>query len=164
MNKIKVLFVCHENICRSPMAEFILKDIVKKYNIENEFEIDSCATNRKKIGEDMLTSVKLVLKAHHIDYDERYARHLSMEDYDYYNYIIYMDDIDLKNIECITGMDIKNKLYKILSFIGVDRDIPDPRYSNSFNEVFNDIKVSLYGFIDYLREKNSISKTTKILQ
>ena len=151
---IKVMFVCLGNICRSPMAEFVLKDMVKKQGLEKEFYIKSSATSSEEIGNDIHygTRDKLIQKG--ISFEKRKATRLKPEDYKKYDYIIGMEDSNIRNIQRIVGGDNDNKVYRLLDFSNNPRDIADPWYTGNFEITYNDIVEGCNGFLNYLKNKN----------
>ena len=150
---IKVMFVCLGNICRSPMAEFVFKDIVKKQGMEKYFYIKSSATSSEEIGNDIHygTRDKLIQKG--VPFKKRKAVKLKLEDYNKYIYIIGMDNSNIINIQRIVGEDSDKKIYKLLDFSNNPRDIADPWYTGNFEITFNDIVEGCNGFLKYLKEK-----------
>lgn len=135
----KILFVCLGNICRSPMAEFVFKDIVKKEGKEKKFYIESAATSTEEIGSDMHYGTKEILDRYHIPYKKHTARQLKKEDYDKFDYIIGMDSGNIGGILRIVGEDNQNKVYKLLDFANETRDIADPWYTGNFKKTYDDI-------------------------
>ena len=135
---IKILFICHGNICRSPMAEFMMKDLVEKRGLEKEFEISSAATSNEEIGNDMYPPAKRMLKEKGIDFSRRAARQLRSGDYDYYDRIICMDEYNLRNILKFFGGDPANKVSMLL-----DRPVADPWYTGDFETTYNDLSEGL---------------------
>lgn len=150
---IKVMFVCLGNICRSPMAEFILKDRVKKQGLEEEFYIKSAATSSEEIGNDIHYGVRNKLIQKGISFSKRQAVKLKVEDYKKYDYIIGMEKSNIINIKRIVGEDIDNKIYRLLDFSNNPRDIADPWCTGNFEITFNDIVEGCNGFLKYLKEK-----------
>ena len=118
MKKHRILFVCHGNICRSPMAEFILKDMVGKAGIADDFEIASAATSTEEIGNDIYPPAKRILYQKGIKFDSRHARQITRKDYDYYDFIIAMDENNLRNLRKMLGEDTKNKISLMMSYAG----------------------------------------------
>lgn len=151
---IKVMFVCLGNICRSPMAEFILKDMVKKQNLENKFIINSSATSYEEIGNDMYRCAKEILDEKSIKYNKRKAVRLTFEDYNNYDFIIGMEKSNVENIKKITGKN--DKIYKLLDFTNNPKDIIDPWYSRNFEMTYNEITEGCKGFLQYLKDKKLI--------
>lgn len=147
---IKVLFVCLGNICRSPMAEFLLKDIVKKKNIENEFIIESAGTSNEEEGNPVHFGTKRKLLEIGISTDGKYARKLLKEDYEKYDYILAMEEKNVKNIIRMIGEDKDNKVHRLLDYSKNPRDIADPWYTGNFDETYDDIMEGLKCFIEYL--------------
>lgn len=146
----RIIFVCHGNICRSPMAEFIMKDLTKN---DSNFYIASSATSREEIGNSIYPPAKKILNMHHITYTNHYARQLEASDYDKYDYIIIMDTNNEYNIKRIIKSDPEHKIRKLLSFIGSDADVSDPWYTNEFEKCFQDIYKGCVGLLDYLNKK-----------
>ncbi len=136
---IKILFICHGNICRSPMAEFVMKDLVRKAGLSDEFVIRSAATSREEIGCDTHYGTKAVLKEHGIPFAKRRAVQVVREDYTAYDYLIVMDDNNLYNLRFIIGEDIAHKVNKLLSFCNMKRDVADPWYTGDFNTTYRDV-------------------------
>ena len=151
---IKVLFVCHGNICRSPMAEFLFKDYVKKRNVESLFHIESAATSSEEIGNPIHYGTKKILNALGIDCSSKRARKIRQEDYETYDFIIGMDQYNISNLERFFGN--KNKIYSLLEFANVNRDISDPWYTGNFQKTYEDICIGLEAFYQYLVIKNLI--------
>lgn len=136
---IKVLFICHGNICRSPMAEFILKDMVKKKNKEASFYIASAATSAEEIGNPVHHGTRNKLAQYGISTVGKYARQMTKKDYEEYDYLIGMDDWNVRNILRITGGDPQQKIKKLLEFAGSSKDIADPWYTGNFDVAYDDI-------------------------
>ncbi|MDE7424952.1 MAG: low molecular weight phosphotyrosine protein phosphatase [Lachnospiraceae bacterium] len=136
---IRVLFICHGNICRSPMAEFIMKDLARKANLEQEIEIASAATSTEEIGNDIHYGTKGILKKYNIPFTRRGARQITKADYRHYDYLVGMDTANIRNMNRIFGGDPEKKIYKMLSFAGVNRDVADPWYTGNFEETYQDV-------------------------
>ena len=153
---IKILFVCLGNICRSPMAEYIFKDMVKKRNLENKFYITSRATSYEESGSDMHYGAKDQLDEMGIPYTKHKATRIKKEDYQKYDYIIGMEESNIRNILRIVGNDNQNKIYRLLDFSKNPRDIADPWYTGNFTVTYNDIVEGCNSFMDYLEQKNQI--------
>ena len=153
---IKVMFVCLGNICRSPMAEFVLKDMVKKRGLENNFCIRSSATSSEEVGNDIHYGTRNKLTQEKIPFEKRRATKLRKEDYDEYNYIIGMEKSNIINIRRIVGEDIDHKIYRLLDFSDNPRDIANPWYTGNFDITFNDVIEGCNGFLDYLKNKKEI--------
>jgi len=147
---IKILFVCHGNICRSPMAEFVLKDMVKKENKENEFFIASAATSTEEIGNPPHPGTRNKLKEHGISCEGKHAVQVKKSDYEKYDFIIVMDGYNINNIRRIFGENNMGKVYKLLDFTGESRDIADPWYSGNFEATYKDVVEGCKAFLDKL--------------
>ncbi len=156
---IKVLFICHGNICRSPMAEFIMKDKVKKLGLEDSFEIASAATSSEEIwngvGNPVYPAAKDELKKHGIACAGKRARQMVKSDYDNYDYLIGMDDANIRNMKNLFGEG--EKIFKLLSFAGSDESVSDPWYTDRFDTAYKDINKGIDGFLKYLEDRNVIN-------
>ena len=150
---IKVLFICHGNICRSPMAEFVLKDMVQKMNMEKEFYIASAATSTEEIGNDIHYGTRRKLKEMGIPFSPRAAVQIKASDYDKYDYIIGMDSANIYNIRRIMGNDPEKKIYRLLEFVGINRDITDPWYTGNFDETYEDVVLGCRSLLDMIINK-----------
>ena len=145
--KNRIIFVCHGNICRSPMAEFVLKDMVKKRG--GEFHIESAATSTEEIGNDIHYGTKLKLRREGIPFERRAARQLTRRDYDDFDLIIGMDRYNISNILRITGGDPDGKVKKLLDFTERrGEDIDDPWYTGDFDTAYRDIYEGCRGLLD----------------
>lgn len=157
---IKVMFVCHGNICRSPMAEFLFKDMVKKLGIADKFKITSSATSTEEIwngiGNPVHPGTVKKLSLLGISCSDKRAVQITKADYQYYDYIICMDNMNLRNIHRICGEDIDGKIFKMLSFCGENGDVADPWYTGNFDETYYDINRGLNAFLEYLKKQREI--------
>ena len=151
---IKIMFVCLGNICRSPMAEFVLKDMVDKKGLSKEFYIRSSATRYEEIGNDMHYGAKDKLLQKGIPFSKRKAVRLTLEDYEKYDYIIGMEESNIRNIKKIVGEDIEHKVYRLLDFSKNPRDIADPWYTGNFEVTYNDIIEGCTGLLKFLKNIN----------
>ncbi len=153
---IRVLFVCLGNICRSPMAEMMFKDLVKKQNLQKDFLIDSCATSYEEDGNPMHRGAVEALKRHGIYIDSHRARRLQKADYDKYDYIICMDESNIYNIMRIISDDSKDKVHRLLDYSNNPRDILDPWYSLNFEKTYEDLSEGLSAFLEYLKSNDKL--------
>ena len=136
---IKIMFVCHGNICRSPMAEFIMKKIVKDNNMENLFHIESSATSTEEIGNSVYPPAGRILAEHGISCSGKFARQMTFADYKNFDYIIAMDYNNLRNIDRIIGSDTDNKVHLLMYYTGNQRSVSDPWYTRDFQTAYDDI-------------------------
>ena len=148
---IKILFVCHGNICRSPMAEFILKDLVRKKGLSDQFYISSAATSTEEIwngvGNPVYPPAREKLAEHGIDCGGKRAVQLTRADYEKYDYLIGMDGANMRNMLRILGGDPERKVSKLLSFAGSGRDISDPWYTGDFEVTYRDVTEGCEAFL-----------------
>ena len=147
---IKILFVCHGNICRSTMAESVMTHLVSRRGLSDQFQIASAATSREEIGNPphhgtvrKLREVGIPLVPHH-------AVQMTKRDYENYDYLIGMDDWNTRNMQRITGGDPEHKIYKLLEFADSTRDIADPWYTGNFDVTYNDIVEGCEALLDKL--------------
>lgn len=150
----KILFVCHGNICRSPMAEFILKDMVQKRHLEDNFFISSAATSteeiRNGIGNPVYPPARAKLAEHGIGCEGKRAVQMTRADYAGYDFLIGMDSANIRNMRRILGGDPDGKVFKLLSFADRDQDISDPWYSGDFDRAYRDIELGCRALMEYL--------------
>ncbi len=147
---IKVMFICHGNICRSPMAEFVLKDMVEKRGLKDKFYIVSSATSTEELGNPVHSGTRNVLKKKGISVEGKYAVRLQKSDYNSYDYFIGMDSANIRNIYKIFDGDKEGKVYKMLYFAGMDGDVDDPWYTGEFETTYCDIFAGCEGFLRHL--------------
>ena len=136
---IKVLFICHGNICRSTMAEYVFKDMIKRKNIDDKFYVDSAATSREEIGNPVHYGTRRKLEEQGIYCGDHRARQITKEDYEVYDYLI--------------GMDPDKKMYKLLDFTARKGNIADPWYTGNFDETYKDVVDGCEGLLRFLQEK-----------
>lgn len=155
---IKVLFVCLGNICRSPMGEFILKDLVKKEGLETYFEIASCGTSSEELGNPVYYLAKEKLKEHGISCEEKRARKMNVEDGFYYDYILAMDTENIRSIKRIIDSKYEDKIYRLMDFTNNKKDIEDPWYTRDFDTAYKEIEEGCKAFLEYIvnKEKNKL--------
>lgn len=146
---IKVLFVCHGNICRSQMAEAMFRDLVRKKGREEMFFIDSAGTSSEEYGNPMYYAAKEKLRENRIDCGNHRARTMRRDDYEKFDYFIGMDQWNIRNMTRICGGDPKKKIFLMKSFIGENDEISDPWYTRDFERTYQDLKKTLPAFYDY---------------
>lgn len=150
---IKVLFICHGNICRSTMAEFVFKDMVAKKGLSDLFEIASAATSREEIGNPVHPGTKRILDALGISCRGKYAVQTTKKDYGYYDYIIGMDSWNIRNMLRIYGSDPDQKICKLLQFVGSSDDVADPWYTGNFDVTYRDVHAGCTALLDHIMKK-----------
>ena len=161
---IKVLFVCHGNICRSPMAEFVFKDMIQKEGLSDRFDVASAATSTEEIwngvGNFVYPPARDELRKHGISCEGKRARLLQKSDYEKYDYLIGMESANLRNMSRILGSDPDKKIYKLLDFSDrkgfSGRDIADPWYTGRFGQTYEDILEGCTSFFRYLCDKGLV--------
>ena len=147
---IKILFVCHGNICRSPMAEFVMKELVRRAGREHEFLIESAATSREEIGNDIHYGTRTKLREMGIPFSRRAARQITNADYDDFDYLVAMDDENEYYMNRWWAPDTDHKIVRLLSFAGKSRDIADPWYTGNFDQTYDDILEGCTAFLEKL--------------
>lgn len=149
----KILFVCHGNICRSPMAEFVMKDLVKKAGLESQFHIESAATSREEIGNPVYPPAQRKLAEHGISCEGHAARQLTKQDHEDYDLLIGMDQANLRNMYRICGSDFAGKMSLLLDHTDHPGDVADPWYTGDFDATWRDVLAGCRGLLKKLKEK-----------
>lgn len=149
---IKILFICHGNICRSPMAEFIFKKLVNDKGLSNEFEICSAATSTEEIGSGIYYPAKECLKKHNIPFDQHRSRQINKTDLEYFDYIVAMEEYNIRNLNRLLGES--NKYSLLLDYTDKPGGIDDPWYTGDFEIAYEQIEEGCFGLISkILKEK-----------
>jgi len=150
----KILFICHGNICRSPMAEFIFKDLIKKKGIEDKFYVGSCATSTEEIwgnvGNPVYPPARDELRKHGISCEGKRAVQLKKSDYGEYDYLIAMDSNNIRNMNRMLGGDPDGKVSKLMDYTDRPGDVADPWYSDRFDVAYRDIYDGCCGLLKHL--------------
>ena len=153
---IKVLFICHGNICRSTMAESVMTHLVNKNNLTHHFHIFSAATSREEIGNPPHHGTVAKLRQVGIPVVPHRAIQMTREDYEEYDYLIGMDTANIRNMHRIVGGDPEEKIYKLLSFAGSGGDIADPWYTGNFDETYQDVLTGCEALLQHIRQKENL--------
>lgn len=151
MDKIRVLFVCYGNICRSPMAEFVFKDLVEKNGISDKFYIESAATSSEEIGNPVYYAAKEMLNNAGISCERKVSRQIVEDDYDKFDYIIGMETSNITAMKKVFGDDKEGKIHRLLDFTSKPSDIEDPWYTRNFDKVYEQILSGCTAFFDLCR-------------
>ena len=150
---IKILFVCHGNICRSPMAEFVFRDLVQKRGMGNQLHIASAATSTEELGNPVHRGTVNKLKEYGISTAGKYAVQLKKKDYREYDYLIGMEQFNIRNMMRVLGSDPEQKVYRLLDFTDRPGDIDDPWYTNDFETAYREILRGCEGLLRTLKKK-----------
>ena len=148
---ISILFVCHGNICRSPMAEYVFKKLIKKAELEDQFKVDSAATSREEIGNDIYPPAMRCLMEHRVPFEVHSARQITKQDVAYYDYIIAMEDYNIKNLDRMFGPSSRFK--RLLDFTDTPGDISDPWYTGDFETAYAEIEKGCGALLERLSEE-----------
>ena len=143
----RILFVCHGNICRSPMAEFVMKDLAEKVGLTGEYYIESAATSREEIGNPVYPPARQKLAEHGIGCSGKTARQMTPKDYDRFDLIVGMDEWNLRNMHKICGGDPEGKIRLLLDFTGHPGDVADPWYTGDFEATWHDVVEGCQGIL-----------------
>ena len=146
----RILFVCHGNICRSPMAEYVMKKLVKDAGREGAFEIASAATSREEIGNPVYPPARSELAKHGISCKGHAARQMTRADYDHYDWLVGMEPVNLRNMQRICGGDPEGKMRLLMSFAGSNEAIDDPWYTGRFAEVYRQIDQGCRALLEHV--------------
>ena len=144
---IKVLFVCHGNICRSPMAEFVMKHLVKEAGLSGRFEIASAATSTEELGNPVYPPARRKLLEHGIRCDGKRARQLTRADYQKYDVLIGMDHANIRNMHRICGGDPDGKMHMLLDYTARPGSVADPWYTGDFEATWRDVEAGCKGLL-----------------
>ena len=147
---MKILFVCHGNICRSPMAEFIMKDLVRKAGLTEQFEISSAATSAEELGNPVYSMARRKLAEHGIDCSGKTACQLKNRDYEKYDLLIGMDHANIRNMYRICGGDFADKIHLLMDYTAHPGEVADPWYTRDFDTAWRDLLDGCRGLLDYL--------------
>lgn len=151
----RIIFCCHGNICRSPMAEFIFKDKILSQGLNDSFYVESAAVSTEEIGNSIYPPAKRCLNAHGIPFDkEKTARQITRADYDRFDLIICMDRMNLRWLKYIIPNDPDNKVRLMMSYAGQDRDVADPWYTGDFETTYRDINLATDALLNELTRLN----------
>ena len=156
---MKILFVCHGNICRSPMGEFIMKDLVKKARMEKEFDIASAATSMEELGNPVYPNARRKLAEHGIGCAGKTARQLTKADYGRWDLLLGMDQANIRNMRRICGGDPDGKIHLLLEYAGrPGEDVDDPWYTRDFETAWRDIEAGCRGMLEQLRTEKETAR------
>ncbi len=153
---IKILFICHGNICRSPMAEFVMKKLVKDKGLSQKFEIASAATSTEEIGNGVYPPARKKLSEHGINCDGKTARQMTKKDYEYYDYLVAMDKFNLRNMSRFVDDDKDKKVSLLMDYTDTPRDVADPWYTGDFETTYNDVLNGCTGLLEFLIKEKKI--------
>nr|MBQ8251925.1 low molecular weight phosphotyrosine protein phosphatase [Lachnospiraceae bacterium] len=153
---IKILFICHGNICRSTMAESVMTHIVNQNHLSHLFEISSAATSREEIGNGPHYGTVNKLRQVGIPVIPHRAVQMTQADYDYYDYLIGMDTMNIRNMNRIAGGDPDGKIHKLLTFADSGRDVADPWYTGDFDATYRDVITGCEAFLEHLRAEGML--------
>lgn len=147
---MKILFLCHGNICRSPMAEFVMKDMVKKAGLEDEFYIESAAISAEELGNPVYPPARKLLAQHGINCSGKVARQMKKYDYDAFDLLIGMDRSNLRGMHRICGGDFEDKMRLLLDYTDRPGNVADPWYTRDFEATWRDVQEGCAGLLKAL--------------
>ena len=147
---MKILFLCHGNICRSPMAEFVMKDMVKKAGLEDKFYIESAAISAEELGNPVYPPARKLLAQHGINCSGKVARQMKKYDYDAFDLLIGMDRSNLRGMHRICGEDFENKMHLLLDYTDRPGNVEDPWYTRDFEATWRDVQEGCAGLLKAL--------------
>lgn len=149
---IKILFICHGNICRSPMAEFVMKDLVKKAGLASQFHIESAATSREEIGNPVYPPARRKLAEYVIGCQGHAAKQMKKADYSHYDLLIGMDQANLRNMTRICGGDPEGKIHLLMDYTDRPGQVADPWYTGDFETTYQDVLEGCQGLLEELKK------------
>ena len=148
---INILFVCHGNICRSPMAEFVMKERVRQAGLNAAVYVESAAMHRDEIGSDVHYGTKEILDRYGIPYEHRAARLATTADYDKFDYIVGMDRYNMRDMMSLYHNDPDGKLSLLMDWVGASRDVADPWYTGDFDTTYEDVDAGCLALVEHLK-------------
>jgi len=151
---MRILFVCHGNICRSPMAEFVMRDLLKRHRLSNRVEVASAATSREELYNPVHPGTRRKLAEAGISCAGKTAQLMTRQDYDEYDLLVCMDENNLRNMRRITGGDPEGKMVKLLSFCGEGGDVADPWWTGNFDDTWRDVTRGCQALLEQLAREN----------
>lgn len=154
----RILFVCHGNICRSPMAEFVMKDLVRKAGLEWKYEIASAATSSEELGNPVYPPARRKMAEHGISCAGKTAHRMTKADYDEYDLLICMDRMNYRNMHRICGEDTEGKIHLLMDYTSRPGEVADPWYTGDFEETWQDVNEGCQGLLRVLEEKRNARK------
>ena len=153
---VRILFVCHGNICRSPMAEFVMKDLVHKARRDEDFYIESAATSTEEIGNEVYPPARRKLAEHGISCKGKTARQMTRHDYDRFDLLVGMDSWNIRNMNAICGGDPDEKIHLLLDFTRRHGEVSDPWYTGDFEATWRDVSEGCLGLLNYITDSPSV--------
>ena len=150
MTMKRILFVCHGNICRSPMAEFVMKDLVEKTGLQGQFYIESAATSTEEIGNEVYPPARRKLAEHGLSCKGKTARQMTRADYDRFDLLIGMDTSNIRNMKRICGDDPEGKIHQLMDYTDRPGDVADPWYTGDFETTWQDVSEGCRGLLSSL--------------
>lgn len=159
---VKILFVCHGNICRSPMAEFVMKDLVQKAGLDGQLAIASAATSTEEIGNPVYPPARRKLAEHGIRCDGKRVRQLRRDDYTRYDLLIGMDRANVRNMERICGGDPEGKLHLLLEYTARPGEVADPWYTGDFQATWEDVEAGCTGLLQSLLDSGALKESRPV--
>jgi protein-tyrosine phosphatase len=150
---VRILFVCHGNICRSPMAEFVMKDLVRKAGLEWKYEIASAATSSEELGNPVYPPARRKMAEHGLNCVGKTARRMTKEDYAEYDLLVGMDRMNYRNMHRICGEDPEHKIHLLMDYTSRPGEVADPWYTGDFEETWQDVNAGCKGLLEALEGK-----------
>ena len=152
--KTRILFVCHGNICRSPMAEFVMKDLVSKAGLSDQFLIESAATSTEELGNPVYPPARRKLAEHNISCQGKTARQMTSSDYQRFDLLIGMDTWNIRNMERISGGDPDGKIHQLMDYTRRPGDVADPWYTGDFEATWRDVLEGCTALLETLKQSD----------
>lgn len=147
----RILFICHGNICRSPMAEYVMRELLRQQRWDGCVQVDSAATSSEELGNPVHPGTRRQLAAHGVPCGDHRARRLTRADYDQYDLLIGMDACNLRNMRALLGGDPEGKCHLLMEFCGQRRDVADPWYTGDFDATWRDVSAGCQALLAYLQ-------------